>query len=370
MGAPKKARKSPARTRKKGKKGAKRRFGVVLAVMVPLVAVGAFLAYHSDSRFKDRVDEHVSDMRQWMASIGGNNASEKAQTASKQTSPTPQNAAPKGPTGDFELPTLPDLPDSPQLDPLPRQVREPAVSRDVSVEVHAAQKMATALFGGSITASRAEPRAFWYRFEMKGTHATAPFPIQPGNVDISTVSHTGPFLKGVKGFVVFVRATDPGAPEGQGTYVGAALFAGTPENPGKVLRQTAMQASDGTITRHQTLDVQGDSILELVIEVESAATGGYQFRDLAVVDFGPSGTRFLWTARTLDDGPGALVDKAQFKRVEFVDTNADGRVEIQVERGKRTFRINKDFTRTLLKEESVSKRTYELAGSRFKVVAK
>ena len=128
-----------------------------------------------------------------------------------------------------------------------------------------------------------------------------------------------------------------------------------------------MQAPSGLVTRYEAIDVQGDGTAELVMEVESEAPGGYLFRDLAIHAFNSGGTRVLWSVRTLDDGPGVPTETARFKNVSFVDDDSDGILSINVDVGKRIYRVNKDFTRSLKTEKVISHKTFRLSRGKYRL---
>jgi hypothetical protein len=175
------------------------------------------------------------------------------------------------------------------------------------------------------------------------------------------------FARNETGFVIPMRVTDPLGPQEISTYVGAVLYSGTPETPGKVRGLLAMEAAAGDVTRLEALDFDGDGVLELIMEVETQAAGGYQLRDLVVASFLHRPAKILWSARTLDDGPGALVEEATFRQVTFRENPETGKTDIQEEEGTRRYRIQKDLTRTRTEERIVKRRTLRLEGTRFRV---
>jgi len=235
------------------------------------------------------------------------------------------------------------------------------------VGVKAAAELAAGVFDGEAGVRESAPHASWYGFRLKEGKPRPPFKVQPTQVDVSTRAWKGRFMQDESGFVIPMRATDPLGPQEISTYVGAVLFSGTPEKAGKVRGLLALEAAAGEVTRLEALDFDGDGVLELVMEVETHAAGGYLLRDLVVASFLHRPAKILWSARTLDDGPGALVEEATFRQVTFREDPGTGKTDIHEEEGTRRYRIQKDLTRTRTEERIVNRRTHRLEGSRFRV---
>lgn len=369
MTAAKRTRKKPATKKgKTGKKPAARRslWPVAIALMVPAVLVGGYMAYHSNPAFANMVDNTGGKVRGFVGNLFEGHDKGKA-SARDEARPKDERQQPvAGPTDRRHLPALADE-KSPEI---PRQTTPMATSSLTPLTVKQAQKLATKLFGGEIKSSRTEPRAFWYDFVMTGGKKFYPFDTAPTQVSIATVALAGQFVKDIDGHLLFVKVVNPGGAEWTNEYAGAILLSGTLADPGKVVGATAMQAPRGVVTRYEALDVQRDGILELVLEVESEAPGGYLFRDLAVHAFSGSGTRMLWTARTLDDGPGVPLETARFKNVVFKDLDGDDVLDIEVEIGKRLYRIRDDFTRKLTVEQTVAVRKFQFTRGKFRLASK
>jgi len=239
-----------------------------------------------------------------------------------------------------------------------------------TMSVRTAQEVVRRVFGGKVTTSLSAPAASWYTVTLDGSKARSPFAVAPGKVSISSSALQGRYAKGTDGFVVALKAEDPAGPEWTSTFVGVAHIAGTPGKPGKVLGISAIQAPHGSATRCEAVDLQSDGVLEILLEVESEAPGGYLFRDLAIHSFGGGSTRLLFETRTLDDGPGIPTDTARFRNVAVRDLDGDGNLEIVVDEGVRHFTVAADSTRKLKSEKITSTKTWRRNGSRYRVAAK
>lgn len=372
--------KAPAPKRSKGaqKKGGHSILPVLLALVLPAVAVGGYVLFRSSPETR----ESVTQVWNSLTSKVRTNQKPQPQEPPKRTDPrraepqviqkSPENAV----VPERESPAAPISTPRPGLRPLPevapevaipRQQAKPAHSTEAAIRVKSAAELASSYFSGKAEVKKTTARSPWYEFTLSGGKSRAPFRVRPVDVSVSTRVLQGPFKAGQEGFVALLRVTDPAGPEETSTVVGAVLFSGTPDQPGKVQSSVAMEAPQGTVTRLESLDFQKDGTLELVLEVESQAPGGYLFRDLLVASLATHPALVLWSARTLDDGPGALVESATFRQVSFEDEDRDGRVDILEVPGERQYRIQKDLSRTRLSEKLGKQKIYRLRGNRFKV---
>ena len=377
MAAGRKTRKLTKGGRKKGKRGAKRsNLPVILAIVLPLALVGGYMLYHSNAGFASLIDKGVSKVGQLFSGLASESDQMVEQAPAGKQPPHGQDAKRTVSARRPELPQLPDsiaVPDAgKERKPaeIPRQQIKTASSAVVPVTVKQAQAVARLLFGGKIAGSNASPRSFWYSFRMQGGKKRYPYDARPVKVYISTVALQGTFVQGQTNSVVFVKVEDPDGTQWTSTYVGASLLAGRVGKPGRVLGSTALQAPRGGVTRHEAVDVQGDGVLELVMEIESEGPGGYLFRDLGLHGFTADGTQVLWNSRTLEDGPGVPLDVAEFKNVEFRDTDANGLLDIRVEAGRRTYTISDDFSRKFKGEKVMATTVYRQSKGRFKLALK
>ncbi len=367
---------SPAK--KKGRKPAKKKGGkkgsggrslwpVAIALMVPALLVGGYMYYHSNPAFAEMVDRNGGKLRGFVGNIFEGHDKGKVEVARDPSRPADHRERNiKVPADRRKQPALAD--DSPAE--IPRQTTDAATSTLAPLTVKQAQGLAGKIFGGKILKSKAEPRAFWYDFTLEGGKKLYPFDTTPNEISIATVALTGSFVKGIDGHLIFVKVLNPAGAEWTNEYAGAVLLSGSPAKPNKVIGATAMQAPRGVVSRYEALDVQGDGVLELVLEVESEAPGGYLFRDLAVHSFSAGGTRALWNARTLDDGPGVPLETARFKNVSFKDLDGDKVLDIEVEIGKRKYRILEDYTRKLIVEQHVTTKKFQFARGKFRLASK
>lgn len=255
--------------------------------------------------------------------------------------------------------------------------RKPGSSESMDLPVRAggitlrqSHELAAKIFGGEVVRSNVSKNRDWYELAWNGGQKAAPFDVAPKQIQFATRALTGAFAAKHAGFVVFLQVTDPQGPEWTETYLGAALVAGSPENPGKVLGTTAIQAPKGRFTRREARDLDGDGTAELVLEIESRAPGGYVTRDLAIHKFGRTGTHILFSAKTLEDGPGVPTAEARFKEVTFQDSNNDGVDEIVVKEGVRTFDVDETLYRTQTGQKILTTRTFKLAKGRYRVASK
>jgi len=344
-----------------GRKKGGSRWPAILAVALPLTAVGGFLAYNASPAFSNLVDGTFGKVRDM---VGG---------GAPRLPPADSQA---GGTGGEEVARLPlsappaDVPRDRPKPYIPRQAPKAAVAATTSLSVKTAQALVRHVFGGSVTESVSAPGSSWYTVALDGAKSRAPYAAVPGKVSMSNTALHGRFVKGTDGFVVTLKVEDPAGPEWASTFVGSALIAGTPAKPGKVLGLTALQAPHGAATRCEAMDLQSDGVLELLLEVESEAPGGYLFRDLAIHSFTQGGTRLLFETRTLDDGPGVPTESARFRNVSVRDLDADGVLEIVVEEGVRNYTVAKDFSRKLKSEKITATKTWRRNGARYRVAAK
>jgi hypothetical protein len=377
--ARKPAGKKPAPKKKGGGKkasGGKSPWPVLFAVAVPLVLVGGYLFYQSNPDFAGKVDRSIARVVGFVGNLveGHDKGKARPEAEGEERPPVDRRAEPV----QAERAVDRRVPEPPAAAPpavappaeIPRQQASAATARMTPVTLKQAQRIADKLFGGKLTGSHAEPRAFWYDFELEGARKRYPFDVKPHKVSIATVAIAGPFLGSSDGHVLFVKTLDPQGAEWTNEYAGAVLLSGSLDEPGTLKGATAMQSPGAVITRYAALDVPGDGQLELVLEIESEAPGGYLFRDLAVHAFSSGGTQVLWSDRTLDDGPGVPLETARFNNVKFVDADGDGHLEIQVDVGKRVYRVKKDFTRSLTKEQIVATRTFRLSRGKFRLARK
>jgi len=377
-------------------KGGGARWPVFLAIALPAVLVGGFLAYHGSPWFSQRVDAAASRVRAWWASdsvkVQGPGSGQDPAVAEPRPGPNgPVFGEPTGPAMDQPLPTEPLVePPSPRAagdrssesksagagkarpgsgeKALPRQAHTPAVTSETPVSTKQAQRLAMSLFGGKVVSATSARGDRWYTVRLSGAKKRYPYDVTPARVQVSTTALSGPFLKQGTGFVVLLKVEDPSGPEWTSTFVGATLFKGTPKDPGAVVGSTAMQAPRGRIVRQEAVDTQGDGVAELVLEVESEGPQGALFRDLGVHSFSAGGTVGRWSVRTLDDAPGLPSETAEFRNVRFRDRNGDGKLEIEVENGRRTFKVKEDMSREPEGEKIVSRTTYRLDRGRYVAV--
>lgn len=369
MTAARKPGRKPAARKKRGKKSKGRRswWPIAIAVAMPALLVGGYMYYHSNPAFAEMVDRSGGKLRGFVGNLFEGHDKGKLDVTAEPSRPQDQRKNPEAlPVDGRQRPTEPAL--SPTE--IPRQTSQAATSSLAPLTVKQAQHLATTLFGGKIRSSHSEPRNFWYDFKLEGAKKLYPFDTTPLQVSIATIALTGSFVAGANGQVLFVKVGNPAGEEWTNEYAGAVLLSGTPAEPGKVVGATAMQAPRAVITRYEALDIQHDGVLELVLEVESEAPGGYLFRDLAVHAFSGGGTRELWTARTLDDGPGVPLETARFKKVGFKDLDGDGVLDIEVQSGKRRYKIGKDFTRKLTREDAGAVRKFQFARGKFRLASK
>lgn len=355
--------KKPARKKGRKKGGGGRIWPVMVALAIPAMLVGGYLAYQSNAKFATWVDGTASKVSGVVANLLEGHKKEAADSPDtsvpEDRRQTERRAPPESPKPVVEKKPAP-------VAEIPRQQPKTALASVVPLTVKKAQALAVKLFGGRIAASTARPHGFWYAFSIDMPKKRYPYDVVPKTVFVSTTGIEGRFIKDTPGFVVFVKVENPDGAQWTNSYVGATLFAGTARKPGKVLGSTAMQAPGGVITRHEALDFEGDGDLELALEIESEAPGGYLMRDLALHSFTPGGTTVRWHARTLDDGPGVPLEEATFKNVQFIDADGDGNLDIRVESGKRQYDIARDMTRKLKKEKIVKTRVYRLSrGGKF-----
>ncbi len=369
MTAAKTKGKKPAARKKSGKKAQGRRslWPIAIALAVPALLVGGYMYYHSNPAFAEMVDRTAGKMRSFAGNLFEGHDKGELDVAVEPSRPEDQRQSPAAVPADSRR-----QPTQLQRDPaeIPRQTTAAATSNLVPLTVKQAQQLAATLFGGKLRSSHSEPRGFWYDFKLEGAKKLYPFDTAPIQVSIATVALAGGFVASNEGHILFVKVVNPAGAEWTNEYAGAVLISGTPTAPGKVVGATAMQAPRAVVTRYEALDIQHDGVLELVLEVESEAPGGYLFRDLAVHAFSGGGTRELWTARTLDDGPGVPLETARFKHVAFKDLNGDDVLDIEVQSGKRRYEIRKDFTRKLTTEETVSVRKFQFSRGKFRLASK
>ncbi len=233
-----------------------------------------------------------------------------------------------------------------------------------------AQTVASRVFGGEVERSGLNRNREWYNLSWKGGQRAQPFDVAPREISVAARTLQGRFTKGKSGFVAFLSVSDPNAPEWTGTYLGAVLLTGTPEKPGRVVGATALQAPKGRFTRREARDLDGDGTAELVLEIESHSPGGYVQRDLAIHRYSRAGTQVLFTARTLEDGPGVPTQEARFKDVSFKDANKDGIDEIVVKEGVQSFEVDETLYRTPLEKKIVATRTFKLSKGRYRIASK
>jgi len=397
-------KKPPAKGGKGRGKGAGSRLPIALAIALPAVLVGGYLAYHASPWFAQNVDGAAGKVKGWFSS-GADTGPRVTQGTDpgvveprSADSDEPVFGEPKGPAMDQPRDREPLVEPSGEsggpdgLDPsvapragagdardrggaagkkpapgaaLPRQVRKPVVSTEVPVSARQAQKLASTLFGGKIVSAVSGRGEAWYTLKLTGGKKRYPYDVAPARVLVSTTALEGPFLKDGTGFVLFLRVEDPAGAEWTSSFVGATLFKGTPQAPGAVVGSTAMQAPSGRIIRKEALDTQGDGVAELVLEIESEGPQGTLFRDLGVHSFSAGGTVGRWTIRTLDDAPGLPSETAEFRNVKFRDRDGDGKLEIEVDNGRRTFRIKDDMSRDPAGEKIRSRTTYRLERGRY-----
>jgi len=368
MTAAKKKGKKPVK-KKGGKKGSGGRsiWPVAIALVVPALLVGGYMYYHSNPAFADIVDRNGGKLRGFVGNLFEGHDKSKVEVARDPSRPTDHRE--RNITVPADRRKQPALAEENPAE-IPRQTTAVATSSLAPLTVKQAQQLATTVFGGEILKSHAEPRAFWYDFTLEGGKKLYPFDTTPSKVSIATVALAGTFIKGIDGHLLFVKVQNPAGAEWTNEYAGAVLLSGPLADPKRVIGATAMQAPRGVVTRYEALDVQRDGILELVLEVESEAPGGYLFRDLAVHSFSAGGTRVLWNARTLDDGPGVPLEMARFKNVSFKDVDDDEILDIEVEIGKRRYLIRDDYTRKLLAEDTVLVRKFQFTRGKFRLASK
>ena len=365
-------KRAPAKRKKKQSKG-RSAWPLLVAVVVPCMLVGGYILYQTNGAFTgvvDSVSGKVTGLVTNLLEGHEKQSSDHNTTPDANPAITRHNTTPDANPAITRHNTTPDA--NPAIDrqpaDIPRQQKPVAAQGTVApITVKQAQAAALAVFGGRIVSSKATAKAFWYDFELEGGKKRYPFDIKPRQVSVSTVALQSTFLAGKTGIYAFVRSQDPQAGQWINEYAGAVLFSGTPAQPGSFQGATAMQAPSGLVTRYEAIDVQGDGTAELVMEVESEAPGGYLFRDLAIHAFNSGGTRVLWSVRTLDDGPGVPTETARFKNVSFVDDDSDGILSINVDVGKRIYRVNKDFTRSLKTEKVISHKTFRLSRGKYRL---
>jgi hypothetical protein len=355
--------------KKKGKKksaSGNRLWPVMVALSIPAILVGGYLAYQSSAGFATWVDSTAGKASGVVANLLQGHEKGAADSSGETTVPADRRRTER--RGPPEPPARVVEKDPAPVAEIPRQQPKPARASAVPLTVKKAQSLAVKLFGGRIAASTARPHGFWYAFSMDKPKKRYPYDVVPKTVFVSTVGLEGRFIKDTPGVAVFIKVEDPDGAQWTNSYIGTTLFSGTARKPGKILGSTAMQAPGGVVTRHEALDFEGDGDLELALEIESEAPGGYLMRDLALHSFTPGGTTVRWHARTLDDGPGVPLEEATFKNVQFVDADGDGNLDIRVESGKRQYDIARDMTRTLKQEKIVTTRVYRLSrGGKFRL---
>jgi hypothetical protein len=359
--------------------GSASKIPLAVAVLLPLLLVGGYLLVHGNARIAGYAEQAVQRVVDVCREGAGRvvdffSRPEKGPVVVSRTGkeePAARQAPAKkatARTGERKRNPRPATgKEAPARQEIPRQVAAQSKPASVALTVRQAQNLATMIFSGRVAGSRSSPRSPWYSFELVRGRKHYPYDVRPVNVSIGTTALAGAFSKGSSGLVVLVKVEDPSGPEWSSTYVGATLISGTAGDPKKTLGSTAMQSPGGSVTRSEAVDIEGDGVLELALEVESEGPGGYLFRDFALHAFGGGGTTVKWSARTLEDGPGVPLETADFKNVGFEDRDGDGRKEIVVEEGKREFRIEDDFSRTLTKERILTTRTYRLLQGRFRV---
>jgi hypothetical protein len=366
-------KRAPAKRKKKKKGGGRSIWPMLIAVVVPCLLVGGYLLYQTNGAFTGVVDETSGKVK---GLVGNLLEGHEKESADHITTPDANPAMTRHITTPDANPAMTRHNSTPDANPamtrrpadIPRQQKPVAAQGSMTpITVKQAQAAALAVFGGTIVNSKATAKAFWYDFELEGGKKRYPFDIKPRQVSVSTVALQSTFLAGRTGFVAFIRSQDPQAGQWVNEYAGAVLFSGTPSQPGSFQGATAMQAPSGLVTRYEAIDVQGDGTAELVLEVESEAPGGYLFRDLAIHAFNSGGTRVLWNVRTLDDGPGVPTETARFKNISFVDDDSDGILSINVDVGKRIYRVNKDFTRSLKTEKVIAHKTFRLSRGKYRL---
>jgi len=369
MGSRKDAGRKPAGKKRGGKKRASRLL-LIIAAAVPLLMIGGYMLYHTDNAWSRHVVSGGEKARQVLGGLKEKLRSLAPGSGDRLDLPQDRSPVPAaGPAGREKTARPRAITREPT--PIPRQRPQPAATAEVvQITVRQAQRLARSLFQGRVATSSASPHSFWYSFTLDGARRRYPFDAVPGAVSISTVGLTGTFLKGQAGMVVFVKAEDSGGAQWTSSYVGATFFAGTPEQPGKLLGATAIQAPLGAVTRHEALDIEGDGVLELALEIESQGPGGYLFRDFALHSFTSGGTMVRWNTRTLEDGPGVPLDRATFRKVRFEDQDGDGTMEIVAQSGERRYAVNRDFTRTLKSERTLKTRVYRSLKGRFRLAKK
>jgi hypothetical protein len=371
MCAAKKTGKKPVGKKPAGKKprpgsGSRRSpWPVFLALLLPALLVGGYLYTQSHPNAAEELTATAGKFKTFFGNLFEGH--DKAPVAGNTPATSPEDERERPVPVPVERRQQPA---SREPAAIPRQAVAAATSTIVPVTVRQAQELARLIFGGTIQASHSQPRAFWYDFEVRQTRKHYPFDSIPTRVSVATVALAGSFIKGTDGTVVFVKTVDANGAEWTNEYAGALFLSGTPTNPGKVLGASAMQAPRAVITRYEALDIQQDGVLELVLEVESEAPGGYLFRDLAVHAFSSGGTKALWSERTLDDGPGVPLEVARFKTVDFKDLDDDGVLDIAVTIGKRRYRIAKDFSRKLLSEDTVTTKTFRFSRGKYRLARK
>ncbi len=303
----------------------------------------------------------------------------KPETAAQVENPAPkQSKQAKAKTNNLlakpSKAVKPEVPKTKQVTQL-KEPPKPVQEMDLPVRaggltLRQSQDLVAMVFGGEVVRSKVSKGRDWYEMTWNGGQKAAPFDVAPKSVTVSARALTGLFAQKHPGFIVFMNVSDPQGPEWTHTYLGAVLVAGTPDNPGRILGTTAMQAPRGRFTRREARDLDGDGTAELVLEIESQAPGGYVNRDLAIHKFGRSGTKILFSSRTLEDGPGVPTAEAKFKEITFQDTNKDGLDEIVVKEGVRSFDVDETLYRTQTGQKIHSTRTFRLNKGRYRVANK
>lgn len=356
------AKKSKAK--KKGKAGGRGRWRLFVALAVPVLAIAFYMLYQANSSFATLVDGKV----EWVKGLV------KGAAPASQPGDTPLVKAadpPHGPPSERTRLPLPADEPSPGPQPvIPRQQEKKAESGALSLSVREAQAVARRVFGGTVVASNTRPGGEWYELTLEGGKKRLPYDANPVRVSVLANGLSGVFVKGVPGMALVLRVSDPSGPIWTSTYAGVTVLAGTPVKPGRVLGSSAMQSPQGRPVRFEALDVEGDGTLEVALELESDAPGGYLVRDFALHSFKAGATRTLFSTRTLDDGPGVPVDEADFKTVGLADVDSDGTLDLVVEEGKRFYHIREDLTRQLKREKTTATRRWSLQGGRYKLAGK
>jgi hypothetical protein len=364
------AKKGKAGRKKKGR--GKNRWPLLLALIIPIVAIAFYMVYQGNPSFSAAVDAKID----WLKGIAsGESSGEQPETAPSVVASDRPIAVNERPTSERKPRVRPlplpaeDVRDFPQP-VIPRQEDKTASSATISLSVKQAQAVARKIFGGTVVASNTKPGGEWYELTLEGGKQRLPYAVAPVKVAVATSALTGEFVKGVKSMAVVLRVSDPSGPLWTSTFGGVTVLAGSATKPGRVLGASAMQAPRGRPTRFEGLDVQSDGTLEVVLELESDAPGGYLVRDLALHSFGAGTTKTLFSVRTLDDGPGVPLEEADFKTVGFSDFDQDGTLELVVAEGKRFYHIRGDLTRKLKREKTTGTRRFALKGGRFKLAEK